>query len=128
MDVQSLREVGAPWLPDLTMSLPSTSLVILSYTLRMPYHFTTNTVSFVHFYPKTSEEIMFLLPTNIKCNYMLPISYDLSNSKQLDAKEALVRFGVLGPAENYTWNITITCLGTPGINVSSLSRAYSFLN
>jgi len=45
----------------------------------------------------------------IKCNYSLVVSYDLSYSNVQSAKEALVRFGVLGPAENYTWNITINC-------------------
>lgn len=118
MDVQSLREVDIPQLPNLVMSLPSTSLVILSYTLNVPHHFTTNTVSFVHFYPRTSDEIMLSMPLNIDCNYQLPISYDLSSSNQPSAKEALIRFGVLGPAENYTWNITTTCQGIPDVNVS----------
>ena len=119
LDVQSLREVDVPQLPDITMSLPSTSLVTLTYTLKTPHHLTANAISFLHYYPKTPEEIMVAMPINIGCNYQLPVSYDLSSkANHLSAKEALIRFGVLGPAENYTWNITITCQKTPDINVS----------
>lgn len=118
LDVKSLREVDdVPSLPELIMSLPSTSLVSLSYTLKMPHQFATNTVSFVHFYPKTSEQIMLLMPVNVQCGYMLPISYYLANSNQSNAKEALVRFGVLGPAENNSWNINTACQGVTDVNV-----------
>lgn len=123
LDVQSLREVDIPLLPDVTMSLPSTSLVTLTYTLKIPYHFTTNTVSFLHYYPKTPEEIMVSMPLSVGCNYQLPVSYDLSNSNHPSAVEALVRFGMLGPAGDYTWNISISCEGTADINVSIV---YSF--
>lgn len=128
MDVQSLREVDIPQIQDLTMSLPSTSLVTLSYTLKMPYHFTTNTVSFVHYYPTSSEAIMVSMPINIGCNYHLPISYNMNNSEQLSAKEALIRFGVLGPAENYTWNITTTCQGVTDVDVSIAHSSLSGCN
>ena len=127
MDVQSLHEVDVPQIPDLTMSLPPTSLVTLSYTLKMPYHF-TNTVSFVHFYPTSSEEIMVSMPINTGCNYHLPISYNMNNSNKLSAKEALIRFGVLGPAENYTWNITTTCQGVTDINVSRVYSSLTVIN
>ena len=128
MDVQSLHEVDVPHIPDLTMSLPSTSLVTLSYTLKMAYHFTTDTVSFVHHYPISSEEIMVTMPINIGCNYHLPISYNMNNSDKLSAKEALIRFGVLGPAENYTWNITTTCQGVTDINVNIVYSSLSVIN
>ena len=120
LDVQSLREVDVPQLPDITMSLPSTSLVTLAYTLKMPYHPTTNTISFLHYYPKSPKEIMISMPIDIECNYQLPVSYDLSNANLLSAKEAFIRFGVLGPAENYTWNIAIICQNIPDINVSTV--------
>lgn len=120
LDVHSLREVDAPQLPDLAMSLPPISLVTLSYTLTTPHHFITNIVSFLHFYPKTPEEIMRPMPINIHNNYQLSITYDVSSSEQLSAaKQALIRFGVLGPAENSTWIITITCQGIPDVNVST---------
>jgi len=109
LDVQSLRETVAPQLPDLSTFLPPMSLVTLSYTLNMSQHFSTNTVSFKQFYPTSSKQIMLQTDFYIKCNYSLIVSYDLSDSNVQNAKEALVRFGVLGPAENYTWNITINC-------------------
>ncbi|XP_065909879.1 uncharacterized protein [Dysidea avara] len=114
LDVQSLRETVAPQLPDLSTSLPPMSLVTISYTLNKSQHFTsTNTVSFVQFYPTSSKQIMLQTDLYIKCNYSLLVSYDLSDSNVPNVKESLLRFGVLGPAENYTWNITINC---PGIS------------
>ena len=110
LDVQSLRETVAPQLPDLSTSLPPMSLVTISYTLNMSQHFTsTNTVSFVQFYPTSSKQIMLQTDLYIKCNYSLLVSYNLSDSNVQNVKESLLRFGVLGPAENYTWNITINC-------------------
>ena len=63
---------------------------------------------------------MISMPIDIECNYQLPVSYDLSNANLLSAKEAFIRFGVLGPAENYTWNIMIICQNIPDINVSTV--------
>ena len=127
MDVQSLREVDAPYLPDVIMLLPSSSLVMLTYALKMPYHLATNTISFVHYYPRTSEEIMVAMNTT-GCNYQLPVSFDMSNSNHLTAKEALIRFGVLGSAENYTWSISVTCHGITDINVSTIACAFIVIN
>lgn len=128
MDVQSLREVDVPRLPDITMSLPSTSLVTLTYTLKTSDHPTANTISFLYYYPKTPKEIMVTMPVDIGCNYHLLVSYDLSKANHLSAKEALIRFGVLGPAENYTWNIRVTCQKIPDINVSITCLFLSIIN
>ena len=68
---------------------------------------------------------MVSMPINTGCNYHLPISYNMNNSDHHSAKEALIRFGVLGPAENYTWKITTICQGVTDVDVSIV---YSFLS
>jgi len=68
------------------------------------------------------------MPIDTGCSYHLSNLYDLKNSNWFSAKEALVRFGMLGPAENYTWNITITCQGLSDINVTSYSVCSLVIN
>ena len=71
---------------------------------------------------------MVSMPINIGCNYHLPILYNVNNLNKLSAKEALIRFGVLGPAENYTWNIITTCQGVTDIDVSIVYSSLSGCN